>query len=127
MRTGFFIVYILLFFCKNAGAVQHAYTEVLQHGHYSLPKSDNNKIHIETRSAATFDYALVEDADDGEETEFSEDHTDRYLNFNWLSHYLERLLKDLFKQPLRTAIFVTASEPCCSPAPIYVLNRVFRI
>ncbi len=130
MRVVFFILYISLFFCKNVGAVHHAYTQELQHGHFSLPKSNSNTRLANLKAEQVADYGLVEDAEDINDIEIADDleFDVALLNLNWLSNYLAGLLYH-FQHQIEVNITPTIDfdETLSRTNPIYILQQVFRI
>lgn len=129
MRIVFFIVYISLFFCKNVGAIQHAHTHALQHGHFSMPKGNPTGHHSNLKAEQTYDFGFIEGIDDLGDLELNEDAPINCsdINLNWLSYYLNFLLS-CFQSEQEQKIAHNAIEPASStPAPIYILNQVFRI
>lgn len=129
MRIVFFIVYISLFFCKNVGAIQHAHTHALQHGHFSMPKGNPSGHHSNVKAEQTYDLGFIEGIDDLGDLELNEDAPGNVsdINLNWLSYYLNFLLS-CFQSEQQPKVAHNATEPAASaPAPIYILNQVFRI
>lgn len=129
MRIVFFIVYISLFFCKNVGAIQHAHTHALHHGHFSMPKGNPSGQHSSIKAEQSYDLGLIESIDDLGDIEPSEDSTVDLsnINFNWLSYYLNFLLSHFLPEDQQKATH-SAWEPTGTlSAPIYILNQVFRI
>ncbi|OJV54391.1 MAG: hypothetical protein BGO31_09490 [Bacteroidetes bacterium 43-16] len=129
MRIVFFIVYISLFFCKNVGAIQHAHTYALQHGHFSMPKSNTSGQHAGAKAEQTYDFGLLEGFDDLGDLELHDDvaFNAEAINLNWLSNYLNFLLSVLQSEEAQQATHFAFDPVATTPAPIYILNQVFRI
>lgn len=129
MRIVFFIVYISLFFCKNVGAIQHAPTHALHHGHFSMPKGNPSGQHSSIKAEQSFDLGLIEGIDDLGDLELDEDNPVDLsaIKLDWLGYYLNFLISNLLpEEPKKTTHFTSATSNEAS-APIYILNQVFRI
>lgn len=130
MRAVFFIFYISLFFCKNVGAIHNSYAQELQHGHFSLPKNNQNTRYAHLKAEQTFDYGLVEDLEESNEIDLVEDLniTNDHFNFNWLAHYLAGLLQQFQTQDDQdVSSHFAVAIPLPVDQPIYVLQQVFKI